>query len=943
MPRNANQSKSSNYSMDFDGSQYIDTNQSLSSSYSALTLSAWVNYTTLTSLSGTIFGQWIQNNNSGSTILCYTASNKIQVYLGPLATPLVSTTTLTTGTWYNVILRFDGSTMKLYINGAEEDSVSFTSINNSARNLILGAYSNSAQTGYQGYLNGKLDEVCIFDYALSPSQVATLWGGGTSVSNPMALPTPPIAYYPLGTSAWNGEYLAENNAIGDYVFDFDAASSNKIEVSNNTALQITGDITISAWVYAESQNGRVVSKRGGGGTNYDFYIESRYLRLYDGGTGPFSTGRINLNEWSHILISVNSGTGTYYINNAFAGTGTFSISSVSTSQPFYIGGSYTPVLAYFNGKLSNVQIFNTALTEPEVETLYNYGSPIRTLANIPQSSNLKAWYKLDASEVYNNTTTEWSVDNNQNPSAYPSSLDFDASSSDYIQIPYNVNLTPQNGNFTISAWINTDNLSGWHPIWCTQNLSSGAINVALHTFGNKVRATVGGSTNNPSYPSSWALLLDSTESLTTSTWYHIAVSYDMSGDAQIYINGNPDNSGPIENPQTNWDTGDRFIGEGEGYWDGRISNLSIWNTALTSPQVTEIYNNGTPSNLSSHSATSNLVSWWKLNNTTTGIEDAKGSNNGTNYGATEYTGFVNTLAGESSGMTQANLVQSDLQTAAPYSKYAMSFDAASTTYVNVGNDSSLNLTSQMSASIWAKPTGTAQDVYTMISNFPQTYKFSFYYYRANSVSSRILILRVNASGSTDPARFDTYVDLSDGNWHHLAFTVDGTTNANGINVYVDGAKLGSFTASDPGINSNTSPTLIGSYITNSTWDFDGYLSNASIWDTALTEAQITEIYNEGLPGNLNSHSAYSNLVSWWQLGENSSFDGNNWICADEKGTNNGISTGMPVGALVNGVGTTANGVSSGMSEGNLVGDAPYSTANAVSSGMAVTAKGTDVP
>ena len=36
-------------------------------------------------------------------------------------------------------------------------------------------------------------------------------------------------------------------------------------------------------------------------------------------------------------------------------------------------------------------------------------------------------------------------------------------------------------------------------------------------------------------------------------------------------------------------------------------------------------------------------------------------------------------------------------------------------------------------------------------------------------------------------------------------------------------------------------------------------------------------------------------------------------------------------ALVNGVGTTANGVSSGMSEGNLVGDAPYSTANALSS------------
>ena len=121
------------------------------------------------------------------------------------------------------------------------------------------------------------------------------------------------------------------------------------------------------------------------------------------------------------------------------------------------------------------------------------------------------------------------------------------------------------------------------------------------------------------------------------------------------------------------------------------------------------------------------------------------------------------------------------------------------------------------------------------------------------------------------------------------------------------------------------------------------MSNLSVWNTALTASQVREIYNEGLPGNLNSHSAYSNLVSWWQLGENSSFDGANWIVADEKGSNNGTSTGMPIGALTNGVGTTANGVSNGMAAEDLIGDAPYSTANAISSGMAVTARGTSVP
>ena len=110
----------------------------------------------------------------------------------------------------------------------------------------------------------------------------------------------------------------------------------------------------------------------------------------------------------------------------------------------------------------------------------------------------------------------------------------------------------------------------------------------------------------------------------------------------------------------------------------------------------------------------------------------------------------------------------------------------------------------------------------------------------------------------------------------------------------------------------------------------------------MTASQVREVYNEGLPSNLHNFSGTA-PVAWWQLGENSSFNGNDWICADEIGSNNGQSNGMPVGALTNGVGTTANGTSTGMSEGSLIGDAPYSTANAISSGMPVTARGTDVP
>ncbi len=335
--------------------------------------------------------------------------------------------------------------------------------------------------------------------------------------------------------------------------------------------------------------------------------------------------------------------------------------------------------------------------------------------------------------------------------------------------------------------------------------------------------------------------------------------------------------------------------------------------------------------MSSHSATSNLVSWYKLNNTTTGIQDSKGSNNGTNNGATEYPGFVNVLAGESSGMSQANLVTSDLQTVAPYSKYAMNFDASSNNFINCGNDSSLEITGNFTISTWINI--TSDGYYPRLigkSNSGNTrcnYGIGFYNYKPSVIA--------NYNGTW----YDDYTStaLSTGVWYNVVGIYDGSN----FLLYVNGALDKTTSVSGFNIATAASETsgdnLLIAEAPSVSDNFDGKISNVSIWNTNLTSTQVREIYNEGLPKDLNSHSAYSNLISWWQLGENSSF-ATNWICADEKGSNNGDGQNMGVDALVNGVGTTANGTSTGMAVGALVGDAPYSTANAVSSGMSVVSR-----
>jgi hypothetical protein len=201
-------------------------------------------------------------------------------------------------------------------------------------------------------------------------------------------------------------------------------------------------------------------------------------------------------------------------------------------------------------------------------------------------------------------------------------------------------------------------------------------------------------------------------------------------------------------------------------------------------------------------------------------------------------------------------------------------------------------------------------------------------------------MRFRVEGGTKTKLLDI-TSLSTGTWYHIGF-VYKAGDISGSKVYLNGAEQ---TTTDTGTFPSSLPfsglkTIIGGYYgTGNT--FGGKMSNVSIWNTELTTSQITELYNQGKPSNLNNHSAYSNLVSWWQLGENMSYDSNVWTVLDEKGTNNGTGANLAPAedSIVNGVGTSANGLSDGMGGAdNIVGEAPYSTANAVSYGMGVDAR-----
>ncbi len=138
------------------------------------------------------------------------------------------------------------------------------------------------------------------------------------------------------------------------------------------------------------------------------------------------------------------------------------------------------------------------------------------------------------------------------------------------------------------------------------------------------------------------IFLDTPIANYTNEWVHVVGTYDGSN-LRVYVNGEQkglvDRYGAniVDFPATGTiTTGSIQVGGGSGvvyFLSARYSNLSVWNKTLTLSEVNEIYNSGQPKSLSSHTAVSNLVSWWTLNNFTTGLVDSIGGYNATLAGS----------------------------------------------------------------------------------------------------------------------------------------------------------------------------------------------------------------------------------------------------------------------------------------------------------------------
>lgn len=93
--------------------------------------------------------------------------------------------TLASDTLVHLVSTYDGSTIRFFVNGVEVDSASFSGSITYNGTTGLGIL-NDYQPAGNGYPNTPIDELAIYDYALTDLQIATHYALGTCG----ALPTP---------------------------------------------------------------------------------------------------------------------------------------------------------------------------------------------------------------------------------------------------------------------------------------------------------------------------------------------------------------------------------------------------------------------------------------------------------------------------------------------------------------------------------------------------------------------------------------------------------------------------------------------------------------------------------------------------------------------------------------------------------------------------------
>lgn len=437
----------------FDGSSsYIDLGNNSSNNNPTCSVSLWFN-TNGHSSTATLINNGGANSGATGYFLGLTSSGYIRLNVTGVGS-VDGSVNYADGEWHHVIMVLDNGSYNVYIDGNTTPVLSGSGATTSTatRPAWVGKFSHA--TANIEYWDGKIDQIRIFNRAITTSEVTTLYGE-TSASATKST----TDIFDDGSGVALYELEGNANDTGDYPYgtgDIDSGqsaslngSSSKIDFAGPLT-GITNNFSYSFWANSttSSTNFIGIASNISSGTNrvlFNFNEGGNYF--FDFGNIS-SGGRINGTtpaswfdgNWHHFVVVKTPTSQLIYVDGAEFRNVTGQNSSVSGLTDFTIG-NYTS--NYTSGKIDQVRVYSTALSASDVEALASE-------TNVP-TSNLVAHYKLDGNandETTNYNGTWGGTEAYSDPAEYP----FIQYNGTATNVTYAYDGTPTNVGFVGTAF-----------------------------------------------------------------------------------------------------------------------------------------------------------------------------------------------------------------------------------------------------------------------------------------------------------------------------------------------------------------------------------------------------------------------------------------------------------------------------------------------------------
>lgn len=415
------------------------------------------------------------------------------------------------------------------------------------------------------------------------------------------------AYYPMensgsgilqegvngGIAQINGASWVNKSVVGSHSLSFDGtndrATAVKPTIQNN-------NMTVSAWIKADSQSGyaAVVSPdnntpyydwllRRDSNNNYEFVVGDGSNQENE---QTISDELIEDGEWHHIAGVCSGSKAIFYLDGV----------EKETSDPVTLGsetsgvsiGCYTTggTDYCFSGLIDEVGLWDTALSEEEIQDLYNLTGPIGnevTEDDVPSNSNGGvSRYKLNknADDSWGSNNGNDTLTSGYGSGVYNNSKIFDGSTG-YIEIPDDSSLGLT--NLTISLWAYRNGSKSKEYLFDGRNHN---YYIKLNDDTNK--PLFGGYVNG----NGQSIILDNP--IPNRKWVHIVGTFD-SNRLRLYVNGDLKKESSQLPSGFDTSSGVGRIGDyiGGGYkFKGRIDDVRIYNRSLAEKEIQRLFSLG---------------------------------------------------------------------------------------------------------------------------------------------------------------------------------------------------------------------------------------------------------------------------------------------------------------------------------------------------------------